>query len=204
VKLYQYCKSEATEEIVIDQYVRLLHDWNIRMNLVQARSFQYVLDRHIKDSQQICRYIDKNSCIMDVGSGAGFPGVILSIFGCRKVTLCEKNFRKVVFLREVRHKLGLDFEVYHGNVYDIPSITFKKNVTFVSRAFGSVSDLLFIMEKFAIEYGVFHKGKNHMEEIESAKKYFLFDFQVEKSITSSEGAIILISNPRKKQEKSWR
>jgi 16S rRNA (guanine527-N7)-methyltransferase len=136
---------------------------------------------------------------LDVGSGAGLPGVILSIFGFERVVLCENNFKKSMFLKEVKERLDLGFDVFDDNVYkfsidDSVSRGMLSSVTMVSRAFGSLVKLMTIMNKLKIKNGVFHKGRGYAAEIEDASKDFKFDLQIKKSTTSDEGVIILISN----------
>ncbi|MDR1476147.1 MAG: 16S rRNA (guanine(527)-N(7))-methyltransferase RsmG [Holosporales bacterium] len=182
----------------IEQYISLLINWNLRMNLVQTESVLHVMDRHVRDSWQISLYIDPSDTVLDVGSGAGFPGVILSIFEFKKVILCENNFKKVTFLREVKQKLGLNFDIFDEDVRRISVRERLPGVTLVSRAFGDMTTLMSVMEKLEVKNGVFHKGKKYVEELEKADKCYTFDFQIKQSLTSNDGVIVLISHLERK------
>jgi 16S rRNA (guanine(527)-N(7))-methyltransferase RsmG len=153
-----------TPNELIDQYIKLLVKWNKKINLVQARSLLQVFGRHIKDSLQICEMLSKNDLLLDIGAGAGFPGVILAIQGFNNVILCEKNHKKCTFLREVKGKLGLNFEIYEGDIYNFnaPRGALQKIIA-VSRGFGSLTKLLDIMDNISIEEGVFHKGEKYLQ-----------------------------------------
>ena len=188
-----------TQNELFDQYIVNLTKWNKKINLVQNDSLHNVFERHVKDSLQTQELLGKDDYIIDIGSGAGFPGIVLSICGFSKVTLCEKNFKKCVFLREVKNKLNLDFNVYNGDIYklNVPRETLSKTVA-VSRAFGSLLKLLEIMEKLGIERGVFHKGENFYSEIEEANSEFKFDYKQIQSVTNEKSVILSIDKIRRK------
>src|SRR5262245_48195288 len=92
-------------------YVGLLEDWNARHNLVSAASLADVWPRHVWDSAQLARYVpDSARTLADLGSGAGFPGLVLAelLRGKVQVTLFEATAKKCRFLEAVRDRLGLD------------------------------------------------------------------------------------------------
>jgi 16S rRNA (guanine(527)-N(7))-methyltransferase RsmG len=198
---------------LLNDYVRLLTTWNKKINLVQRADVPIVMERHIRDCEQICQYINKEDIVIDVGSGAGLPGVVLSIQKFRHVILCEKSHKKSVFLREVRSKLGLNFMIYNGDVYDFSLRKFiahgktisnvelcnaSKKCTLVSRAFGSIAKLSDVMCKIGVENGIFHKGRRCMEEISLAKNFFEFDYDIKPSATSRDGAVVHLSCCRRR------
>ncbi|MDC0865245.1 16S rRNA (guanine(527)-N(7))-methyltransferase RsmG, partial [Rickettsiaceae bacterium] len=81
------------------EYSNLLLKWNKAMNLISFKTVNDILYRHILDSLQLLKFIsDKNISLVDVGSGAGFPAIVLSICGISEVTLIESDSRKVAFL----------------------------------------------------------------------------------------------------------
>ena len=192
----------ATNEL-IDSYLSILRTWNKKINLVQSNTLSFAFERHIKDSMQICDMLNKDDLIIDIGSGAGLPGVILAIYGFENIILCEKNFKKSVFLKTVKSKLNLNFEVFNDDIYKFlknqyASLgTYKKCVA-VSRAFGSLTVLVDIMLKLEIESGIFHKGERCQEEINEALECFDFNYKLTKSVTSDNGVIISVSEIRRK------
>lgn len=177
----------------IDAYIELLRQWNCSVNLVQSNTMIDVLERHVLDSEQICRFLKKDDFIVDIGSGAGFPGVVLAINGFKNVTLCEKNQKKVAFLRTVRKLVGIDFDIFDGDVFKLKA----EGATSVSRAFGSLSKLLEVMLVIGSTNGVFHKGESHKEEIEDAMRKYAFDYNVNTSATSAKGVVLEIYNVRR-------
>ena len=182
------------KDVLIERYVALLEKWNGSINLVQSKSLDDVIKRHIDDSLQIYDLLDFESKVLDIGSGAGFPGVPLSIMGLSRIVLCEKNLKKSVFLREVRAQLGLDFEIFNADVYSFD----RKNYTAVSRAFGSLSLLFDVMSHIQSPKGVFHKGELYEKEIAEAKEFFDFDYVLHESLTNDKSVIIVVSNIRRK------
>ena len=144
--------------------------------------------------------IEKNSLskfnIIDIGSGAGFPGLALAICNYSNITLCESNIRKCIFLEEVKHKTSTNVVIENKRVEDMN----KSFNIIISRATSNLKYLLEMMlnvsrETFSI--GLFHKGKNFENEILSAQKKYTFSYNIFKSITCSEGRIIYIYNLRK-------
>ncbi len=187
-----------TQNEALDKFIILLSQWNKKINLVQAGTMLAAFERHIKDSLQIQNYLDKDSFVIDVGSGAGLPGIVLSIAGF-SVVLCEKNFKKSVFLREVKSKLDLNCEIFNGDVFDlVVSGEQKAKAVLISRAFGSLLKLLEVMEKLNVSRGIFHKGESFEMEIDEAKQEFDFDYKENQSITNKKSVILSISNVRRK------
>ncbi len=177
-----------------DQYIQLLGKWNRSINLIQKDSMDSIYERHIKDSMQICDLLSKDECIIDVGSGAGFPGVVLAICGFENIVLCEKNLKKTVFLRDVRSKLGLKFEIFNDDICKFKESGF----TAVSRAFGSLGLLLETMLAISSPKGVFHKGESYEDEIRVAKELFDFEYKFRPSATNKESVIIAVSGVKRK------
>jgi 16S rRNA (guanine527-N7)-methyltransferase len=190
---------DATKNELVNGYVEILAKWNKTINLIQKQTMADVFNRHIADSVQISKFLKPDDYILDVGTGAGFPGVILSILGFNNIILCEKDFKKHVFLRDVKSRLGLSFSIFNDDVhnFNVSRETFSKPVI-VSRAFGSLTKLLNVMVHLKLVRGVFHKGAKHMEEIENALNVYAFDYTVNASQTNENGAIIIAENVRRK------
>lgn len=93
-------------------YVDLLHAWQDRKNLVGEATLPDVWRRHILDSAQLYPLLDEDDEIVDLGSGAGFPGMVLAVMGLQNVRLVESNHAKCVFLRAVADATGTAVEIW--------------------------------------------------------------------------------------------
>ncbi|MDR0552973.1 MAG: 16S rRNA (guanine(527)-N(7))-methyltransferase RsmG [Holosporales bacterium] len=177
----------------MDAYMDMLKQWNKRINLVQKETIGNMLARHILDSKRVGDLLEmknmKGNKIIDIGSGAGFPGMVLAISGFENVTLCEKNIKKVAFLRTVREKLHINVNIFCEDVYKIT----ESGYISVSRAFGSLSKLLDVMLAIGSSSGFFHKGKNYKKEIEEARKNYNFEYGFNE-MASGEGGIVFVQN----------
>ena len=90
-------------------YIENLQKWNKTYNLTAITKTEDIIEYHIIDALQIVKYLDKFENILDVGTGAGIPGIILAIYNPnRKITLIDKSNKKVKFLKHVCHQLNLD------------------------------------------------------------------------------------------------
>lgn len=188
--------SRETLEARKNTYFNLLQKWNKTHNLVQSDSLGDFLSRHWEDSLQLREYISLGDLrILDIGSGAGFPGIPLACDGY-DLTLCEIISKKVAFLKMAKSELGIDFKIIDSDAYKIRE-TFD---IITSRAFSSLENILKIMVNVSHETskGLFLKGKTFEEEIKKARDKFIFDMNIYPSQTSSEGVILEITNLKKK------
>lgn len=174
----------------IDQFISILCMWNNKINLIQKNTFNDITNRHILDSLQIKELIPTGYTALDIGSGAGFPGVILSIYGM-DVILCEKNFKKVVFLKEIKRKLGLNYKIFANDIYNFPDN--MKNLIAISRAFAPLYTLIRIMQLKQISIGIFHKGKTYQKEIQKAQALYNFQYKLIPSVTNIHSRLIKIT-----------
>ena len=166
---------------------------NKKYNFISKRTEKEIWHRHILDSAQLVKFIDfSKSSLSDLGSGAGFPGLILALFNKNKdfhVKLYEKSPVKRAFLKSISDRLSLKIEVF-GNVYDhsidtdyIVSRAFKKleAIIQVSREIAKKSHKLIIL-----------KGQNAQEDLKKAFNKEKYDYKLEKSITNEESRIIIV------------
>ena len=161
--------SRETIEIC-DIYLNELKKWQKNLNLVGLSTLHDPWRRHILDCGQVARYIEnKNEEIIDVGSGAGLPGVILSILGFSNVSMVESDYKKTVFISEVLRKCKVT-----GNVVNKRIETFDtfSNKTLVFRAFSSIEKTLKLLcDKLELNTKlIFLKGKNAISEKRIALK----------------------------------
>ena len=178
--------------VKFEEYEKLLRQWSQRMNLVAPSTLNDVQQRHIADSAQLADVLPHGVSIVDLGSGAGFPGVVLAILGW-SVTCIESIGKKAAFLSAVKEELALDnLTVYHGRVEDyvrcLPAKTDK--IVFTARAFASLSKIMDYVAK--TKYRLFLlKGREIEAEVAEAKKKYKFDYELVPSKTG-DGFIIIV------------
>jgi len=184
-------------------YEALLLENNRKFNLISKSTENILKTRHILDSAQAIDFIDKSSKICaDLGTGAGFPGIVLSIlFKERKypirVDLYEKSPKKCQFLTQVVTKLDLDALVLEKNILE------QKNLevdTIVARAFKPIQSIFEIVTKNFknFENLILFLGKSGKQTLLDASKVWEFEYKERKSITSNDSLILNIKKIRKK------
>jgi 16S rRNA (guanine527-N7)-methyltransferase len=182
----------------LNKYKDFLLSSNKSLNLIGKTTENQIFTRHFADSAQIYDLIEHKSEIVDLGSGAGFPGVILKILMDDKkiagnITLIDKSPKKCKFLQDLSNKLGLTLKIIN---LKIENFNFNKISTVVSRAFKKTIDTIDILLKNndKIINIILIKGKTYQQELEDAKKKYTFDVKKFRSITSDESYILKISN----------
>ena len=125
-------------------YLTLLEKWQRRINLVASSTMVDVWQRHILDSAQLVRFYPPNTHkILDVGSGAGFPGLVLAIMGNVEVDLVESDQRKAIFLSTVIRSLALPAKVHNQRIESLPNLAPD---VITARALAPVSKLMKLIE----------------------------------------------------------
>ena len=187
----------------LETFQKMVLEWNNKFNLISKSSEKDVWQRHIIDSLQLQQFINSNDKILyDMGSGAGFPALVLAIIGKEKfpnlqISLIESIGKKVIFLNEVKNTLNLNINVIQDR---IENLKLPKADIITSRALASLDKLL----KYAFPFCnkntklVFPKGEKWQEEIATAQKEWNFDFEIFPSQTSQTGKILYIKNIRRK------
>ena len=182
-------KNISDIKIFINELLRA----NKKHNFISKSTENVIWHRHILDSAKLVKFIDfSKSSLSDLGSGAGFPGLILALFNKSKdfhVKLYEKSPVKRAFLRYISDKLSLKVEIL-GNIYEnsidtdyIVSRAFKKLevIIQVSREIAKKSHKLLIL-----------KGQNAQEDIKKAFNKEKYDYKLENSITNEDSKIIIV------------
>jgi 16S rRNA (guanine527-N7)-methyltransferase len=182
----------------LNKYKDFLIRSNKLLNLIGKTTENHIFSRHFTDSAQIYDLIEDKSEIIDLGSGAGFPGVILKILMDYNkidgnITLIEKSPKKCKFLQDLTDKLDLTIKIVN---LKIENLKLNKISTIVSRAFKNTVDTIDILFKNndKIESVILLKGKTYQQELEYAKKKYTFDVEKFRSITSDESFILKITN----------
>ena len=200
IKSLQVSRETITS---LNIYEALLLENNRKFNLISKSTENILKTRHILDSAQAIDFIDKSSKICaDLGTGAGFPGIVLSIlFKERKypirVDLYEKSPKKCQFLTQVVTKLDLDALVLEKNVLE------QKNLevgTIVARAFKPIQSIFKIVTKNFKNFKnlILFLGKNGKQTLLDASKVWDFEYKERKSVTSDDSLILNIKKIRKK------
>lgn len=173
-------------------YYEMLVDWNQRINLTAITEYSEVMKKHFIDSLSLVKAIDLDQLstvyssgknvyrFIDVGTGAGFPGLVLKIaYPCLHVTLLDSLNKRIIFLNEVIHALGLqDVEAIHGRAEEFASSIHNKNSMreqfdfCVSRAVANLSTLSEYCLPFVKVGGKFisYKSEKIVEEAKAAEK----------------------------------
>ena len=125
-----------------DIYLMWLKNWQKNLNLVGSSTFDDPWRRHILDSGQITKFIrNKNDQIIDVGSGAGLPGIVLSIMGYKNIVMVESDYKKTVFIIEALRVCGSQGKVLNERIEKLKCID---GATLTFRAFAPIDKLSLI------------------------------------------------------------
>jgi len=176
--------------------------YNKQYNLISKSTENDIWSRHILDSAQIVNFIDfkKNYSLADLGTGAGFPGIILAIFNKNKkfhVKLYEKSKVKCDFINIIIEKLNISCNLYEN---DYQSHIIDSNYI-VCRAFKKLPELLRISREIVKKSHklIILKGKNAQEEVNNLSKEIICKYRLEKSITNNELGILIVDVIKKSE-----
>ena len=190
----------------LEEFSKLIILKNKTLNLISKSTEKSIKIRHIEDSAQTIDFIDKNDIktCMDLGSGAGLPGIVLGILikpkkPLFKMIFYEKSYHKSVFLKEMTKKFNLNSEIHQKNIFE------EKNLyadVIISRAFKPLPIIFQIAQNNFknFKYIIIFLGKSGKKILKDALKLWKFDYEEKKSLTSNESMIVKISNLRKKYE----
>tara|TARA_B100000963_G_scaffold98167_1_gene84796 strand:- start:630 stop:1250 length:621 start_codon:yes stop_codon:yes gene_type:complete len=181
----------------LSEYEALLFKWNQKINLVSTNTLADLWVRHFLDSGQIVNHVDASGKKwVDMGAGAGFPGLVVALLLRDKgidcdIILVEKNTKKVFFLNEVIRKLNLNVKVVNNNVDTIEPLNAD---ILTARAFSELKKLIELSVRHRKERGVslFLKGENYRLELDKTLNYQFFDYDIVDSLSDSSGKIIRV------------
>lgn len=175
-------------------YAELLVRWQATINLVSVKSLADLWRRHIWDSAQLLPIIPKNTkVITDLGSGAGFPGLILSIILDMEVNLVEASGKKIAFLREAARITRAKVVLHEGR---IENLSLPKSDLITARALAPLDKLLDLALPILSQNGtcLFLKGARAVEELTEATKNRTMNVQSFPSVTDANGVILSIQD----------
>jgi 16S rRNA (guanine527-N7)-methyltransferase len=182
----------------LDLFVETLLAWNARTNLIAASTVPHLWTRHIADSLQLLDLAPDARIWIDLGSGAGFPGLVIACALADKpgttVHLVESNAKKAAFLREAARITGAP-AIIHAERIEKFVDGFRGHADVVTaRALSSLKDLL--NQSFSLlktgAVGLFPKGQDVDAELTEATKYWNIKFDLSPSRTDSKGRIVLV------------
>lgn len=199
-----YNVSRETFKKLTD-FVTVLTDWQGKMNLISQNSLPEIWTRHIADSLQLYQYMNTDAkTVYDIGSGAGFPAIVLAIVAQQDnrptaFKLIESITKKTAYLNDVKNKLGLkNVEIINERSENLklPPANFV-----TARAVANLNKLFSLALPLTDKNTVLilPKGKTFEQEINAAKQNWLFDADVKKSQVSDDGVVLIVSNLRKKR-----
>ena len=187
-----------------ENYISLILEKNKKINIISQNtaSKNKIIERHIIDSAQIVDFIDLNSNItIDLGSGAGFPGIIVAIIlknmnSNMNIHLYEKSYHKSQFLKEVSKKLNLKTKVFQKNIFEIKNL---ETGTIMSRAFKPMPAVLDLVYENFSKYKnlIFFMGKSGKKVFENSKKKWEMEYEEKKSLTSKDSFLVNIKKIKK-------
>ena len=176
-------------------YVTVLDKWRQRINLIGPGSIDDIWRRHVLDSAQAWPHIlEKDAALMDLGSGAGLPGLIFSILGASDVTLVDSDQRKAVFLQEAARAAGVKPRVVAKRFDSALSLEARQYSVVTARAVASITSLMPVLSKAlkADGYALLHKGAQAEKELTEAQKSWTLHYALTPSITGRGGQIVKI------------
>ena len=194
--LFKDLNFDASKIKKLDNFVKKLLIYNKKHNLISRNTEKNIWDRHILDSAQLIKFIDVKSCsgIADLGTGGGFPGIILAIYFQNfnfHVKLYEKSPIKSAFLSNISKMLSLKIKIICN---DINLVKIDSNYI-VCRAFRKLPYILNISRENCIKRHkiIIMKGRNAQQEINNTSKMKNFKYRLENSITDKDSKIIILN-----------
>ena len=189
-----------------EQFISMILEKNKQINIISKETAKnkVIRERHIIDSAQAIEFVDlNNNTTSDLGSGGGFPGIVMAIILKNmkkniKIKLHEKSHHKSSFLREVSRKLNLDTEVIQKDVFEIMEL---KAGTIMARAFKPMPIILDLIHKNFSSYKnlILFMGKNGKIVLKDTLKDWDFEYTEKKSLTNKDSFLLNIKNIKKKK-----
>ncbi|MBK5948226.1 16S rRNA (guanine(527)-N(7))-methyltransferase RsmG [Rhodobium orientis] len=187
---------ESAERLSI--YVDLLRRWQKRINLVSGKTVENLWTRHVADSAQALAATPHAKRWMDLGSGAGFPGIVTAILLAEtpgaNVDLVESDQRKASFLRTVSRETGIPATVHVARIEDVVADWDAPVDAVSARALASLSELCGFAAPLVVQgaVAVFHKGRDFSRELEEANRFWIIDLVEKASSIEPDSRIVVI------------
>lgn len=195
----QYVSRETYDKFKI--YCETLIKWQKSINLISNSTLDNIWNRHILDSAQLYKYTQNmKGNILDFGSGAGFPGLVLAMMGNKNVNAVESDEKKCIFLKEVARLSDTKINIHNSR---IEKLKFLNPELITARALAPLIKLIYYIENYMKQGDnlrkdlpklLFLKGKNYKQELLELKKIRNFDVTVCSSMSDEYGKILNIKN----------
>ena len=195
----QYVSRETYDKFKI--YYETLIKWQKSINLISNSTLDSIWNRHILDSAQLYKYTQNmKGNILDFGSGAGFPGLVLAMMGNENVNAVESDEKKCIFLKEVARLSDTKINIHNSR---IEKLKFLNPELITARALAPLIKLIDYIENYMKQGDnlrkdlpklLFLKGKNYKQELLELKKIRNFDVTVCSSMSDEYGKILNIKN----------
>jgi 16S rRNA (guanine527-N7)-methyltransferase len=176
----------------LDRFAAMLTEWNEMINLVGPGTLPHIWMRHFLDSAQLTKHMPKDGGVLiDIGSGAGFPGLVMSILGVPNINLTESIQKKAKFLQAVIDELKLDTVLHTDRVENLRGI---KADIITARAVGALHNLLKLSQPVTKPETVylFLKGQNVQTELTESKKEWIFTHDLTRSLSDDSGSVLMM------------
>ena len=195
--MIQNVSRETFEKLKL--YQQILETWQKRLNLISSSTLPQIWERHFEDSLQLIPYLPSSGgALVDLGSGAGFPGLVLAIARPDlKVTLIESDLKKCVFLENVSRETNTSVIILNERIEAINNSLKYDIVT--ARGLAPLSFLLeYASPLMDVDAAcLFLKGKEVENEIKESQKKWDFNLEIFPSLTDSRGRILRITHPKR-------
>jgi 16S rRNA (guanine527-N7)-methyltransferase len=195
----QYVSRETYDKFKI--YYETLIKWQKSINLISNSTLESIWGRHILDSAQLYKYTSNiKGNILDFGSGAGFPGLILAMMGNENINAVESDQKKCIFIKEVASLSNTKINIHNSR---IEKLKFINPELITARALAPLEKLIKYIENYMKQGDdlkpilpnlLFLKGKNYKQEILELKKTRSFDVTIFPSISDEYGKILYIKD----------
>lgn len=183
---------------MLDCFLSRIREWSKKINLVSKGDLNHLEDRHIWDSVQLGKYFATPRTWTDIGSGGGFPGIILAIFAKSnnidaRGQLIESDKRKCAFLIDISKQLSLNVAIHADR---IETTNAQPADLITARALAPLTRLLEHSSQNLVAGGrmLFPKGENWRQEIDVAKRDWVFDVEAHQSMTNEKAVVLEICN----------
>lgn len=191
-RLAQAAGRDVSRETIekLEAYAAFLREENRRQNLVAESTLDYLWERHILDSAQLVRFEPRmGASWVDVGSGAGLPGIVIACLVQGSVTLIEPRRLRADFLHKVCEALRINAGVFHGKAERAQG----KYDVITARAVASLAQILKISEHLSTRKTVWAlpKGRSADAELAAARQAWQGGFHVEQSVTDADSRIVV-------------